>query len=163
MKTLLVIRHANAEVGFGLKDFDRSLSDRGKSDAPVMAQKVADKKINIDVFISSSAKRTKQTCTLFCKALHKKEEDIILTSDLYHAPANTFYDVIEDIDNQLDTAAIFGHNPGITSFVNSLTEDINIGDMPTCGVFAVTANIESWNEFAAAAKKFLFFDYPKNV
>ena len=48
MKTLLVIRHAKAEDGFGLKDSDRSLSERGLNDAPAMAWRVADKKINID-------------------------------------------------------------------------------------------------------------------
>jgi phosphohistidine phosphatase len=94
--------------------------------------------------------------------LHKKEEDIILISDLYHAPADIFYEVVKGINNQFNTAAIFGHNPGISYFVNSLVEKVNINDMPTCGVFAVTANIESWKEFAAAEKELLFFDYPKN-
>jgi phosphohistidine phosphatase len=163
MKTLLIIRHANAEVGFGVKDFDRSLSDKGKNDASLMAKRIADKKINIDVFISSAAKRTKQTAVLFCKALHKKEEDIILENYLYNAPASTFYEVVENIDNQLDTAAVFGHNPGITYFVNSLIDEINIDGMPTCAVFAITANIKSWKEFIAATKEILFFDYPKNI
>lgn len=163
MKTILVIRHAKAEIGYGLKDFDRSLSDRGLQDAPTMAERIADKKIDIDVFISSAAKRTKQTAELFCKILHKKEQDVILKTELFHAPASTFYEVINNIDDKFNCAAIFGHSPGISDFANSLTEEISVGDIPTCGVFAVTANIKSWKEFAAATKEFLLFDYPKNL
>jgi phosphohistidine phosphatase len=35
--------------------------------------------------------------------------------------------------------------------------------MPTCGIFAVTSVINTWNEFAAAEKEFWFFDYPKSA
>jgi phosphohistidine phosphatase len=35
--------------------------------------------------------------------------------------------------------------------------------MPTCGVFVVTALVNDWKEFKNAKKKFLFFDYPKNI
>ena len=57
-KILLIIRHAKSswEVGT-LSDFDRPLNDRGKKDAPMMAKRLLDKKIKIDAFVSSPAKR----------------------------------------------------------------------------------------------------------
>lgn len=163
MKTLLVIRHAKAETGFGLKDFDRSLTSRGSNDAPAMAKKIAEKKINIDAFISSPAKRTTQTAELFCNTFHKKAADILFKNELYNAPAGTYVEVIQNIKDNFDTVAIFGHNPGVTDFANSLIKEVKIDIMPTCAVFAVTANIKSWKEFAATEKQFLFFDYPKNI
>ena len=64
-KTLLLIRHAKSSWdNFALTDFDRPLNDRGKNDAPEMAKRLIDKKINIDAFISSPAKRAKKTAKL---------------------------------------------------------------------------------------------------
>jgi len=33
--------------------------------------------------------------------------------------------------------------------------------MPTCGIFAIEAGIDSWKDFKAFENQFLFFDYPK--
>ena len=72
-------------------------------------------------------------------------------------------EVAASLDDKYDNVAIFSHNPGITDFVNSLCKDVQIDDMPTCGIFAVEIAIENWIDFKKAEKKFLFFDYPKNV
>jgi len=163
VKTLLIIRHAKSSWEIGtLSDFERSLNDRGKKDAPEMAQRMLEKKISIDAFVSSPAKRAKKTAELFCQIYKRKEEEIIFVSALYHADAPTFYGTIEQIDDQYNTVALFSHNPGITSFVNELTDTIRVDNMPTCGVFAVKINITKWKDFKKALKEFFFFDYPKN-
>ena len=60
-KILLIIRHAKSSWELGtLNDFDRPLNDRGKKDAPMMAKRLLDKKIKIDAFVSSPAKRAKK-------------------------------------------------------------------------------------------------------
>jgi phosphohistidine phosphatase len=162
MKTLLIIRHAKSSWDIGsLNDFERPLNERGKKDAPEMAQRLSDKKINIDAFISSPAKRAKKTAEFFCLVYNKKEEDIIFISALYHASTQTFYETIEGIDDNFNVVAVFSHNPGITSFVNELTDSVKIDNMPTCGIFAVTIDIDKWKSFTKATKEFLFFDYPK--
>ena len=66
MKTLLLVRHAKSSWdNFQLADFERPLNDRGKKDAPVMAKKIKERKIKIDRFVSSPAKRAKKTATIF--------------------------------------------------------------------------------------------------
>ncbi len=162
MKQLLVIRHAKSSWELSnLNDFDRPLNERGKRDAPVMARRLLDKKVKIDAFISSPAKRAKQTANLFAKEYEKKEEDIIFKTELYHAGEEVFYDVIEKTDDQLNRIAIFSHNPGITEFVNSLTEE-QLDNMPTCGVFAIKIKTNKWADIKQAKKEFWFFDYPKS-
>ena len=162
MKSLLIIRHAKSSWDPAiLNDFDRPLNDRGKKDAPEMAKRLIQKKIQIDLFVSSPAKRAKKTAELFCEEYKRKETDIIFVSALYHATVQTFYQTIENIDDAFATIALFSHNPGITSFVNELTDSVTIGNMPTCGVFAVKINIEKWKGFAKSPKEFFFFDYPK--
>ena len=162
MKTLLIIRHAKSDQSFFGNDFERPLNERGKRDAPEMAKRVMDRNISIDAFISSPAKRAKKTAELFCETFKQKIEDINFISALYHAPAREFYDVIKATDDQLNTIAIFAHNPGISYFVNDLVTDVRIDNMPTCAVFGVQVDISQWKDFAKSKKEFLFFDYPKN-
>jgi phosphohistidine phosphatase len=162
MKTLLVVRHAKSSwANFGEADFDRPLNDRGKKDAPEMAKRLLAKNIRIDAFVSSPAKRAKKTCKAFCEVYDFDQDDILFIDKLYHAHLPVFYEVVTNLYEEHDHVAIFSHNPGITDFVNTLVKDVRIDNMPTCGVFAVEADTSSWNDFASAEKKFLFFDYPK--
>lgn len=161
MKTLLLIRHAKSSwASPDQQDFDRPLNDRGKSDAPMMAERLFQKKTPIDVFISSPAKRAKKTCEYFTQQYERSTDQIIFKPELYLAEPSVFWNVVEQIDNTVHHAAIVSHNNGITDFANQLT-DTKIDDMPTCAVFAVNADASNWQDFKKAKKTFLFFDYPK--
>jgi phosphohistidine phosphatase len=162
MKTLLLVRHAKSSWDLAtLNDFDRSLNERGKKDAPVMAQRLLDRKMDINTFVSSPAKRAKKTAELFCSIYKKHKEQIVFIPALYHASLNTFFEVITQLNDDYNCVAIFSHNPVITEFVNQLVENVTIDNMPTCGVFAVKTSITKWKEFSTSKKEFLFFDYPK--
>jgi phosphohistidine phosphatase len=161
MKQLLLIRHAKSDWNdASLSDFDRPLNERGKKDAPAMAARLVDKKIAIDIFISSPAKRAKKTAIEFAKAYEQDKDDILLVKELYLAGPEVFYDVAASVKDKYDTAAVFSHNPGITDFANLLAE-VHIDNIPTAGIFAVKANCDKWSEFKDAEKEFWFFDYPK--
>lgn len=162
MKTLYIIRHAKSSWGdFTLPDFERPLNERGKRDAPVMAARLVDKKIKIDVFISSPAKRALKTCKAFCKEYRYHDDNIQVKEELYHASVETFYKVVANIPDAHDSAAIFSHNPGITEFVNSLGTNVEVDNMPTSGVFGVSVSADNWRDFKSAEKKCILFDYPK--
>ncbi len=162
MKTLILVRHAKSSWDDPtLPDFDRPLNERGKKDAPKMAKRLANKKISIDAFISSPAKRAKKTAELFIKEFGRDENQIILFPSLYHADVKDFYEVISMVDDKFKSIAVFSHNPGITSFANTLVEKAQLDNMPTCSVFAVKADIKNWSDFKDAEKEFWFFDYPK--
>ena len=125
-----------------------------------MAEKIKEAKVEIDAFISSPANRALTTAGYFAKAYGSSKKDIIVFKELYHASSAVFFDVISKIDDKYKTAAVFSHNPGITDFVNELT-NTHIDNMPTCAVFAVKADIRHWKDFASAQKTCWFFDYPK--
>ncbi len=161
MKTLLLIRHAKSSWDSpGLSDFDRPLNERGKKDAPEMAERLKDKKIAIDHFISSPAKRARRTARAFAEVYDVKKDKIEMVEELYMADTSAFLKTVQSADDKHDTIALFSHNPGITEFANSLSS-VTTDNMPTCSIFAVQADIKSWKDFEAAVKKFLFFDYPK--
>jgi phosphohistidine phosphatase len=162
MKTLILVRHAKSSWDTaGLSDFDRPLNDRGKKDAPEMAARLKEKGLEIDGFVSSPAKRAKKTARYFAEAFDLKKDDVRLLDQLYLATPEAFRNAVSSLDNKCNAAAVFSHNPGITDFANGLT-NVRIDDMPTCSLFAVSADVNNWKEFMAAEKKFLFFDYPKN-
>jgi len=163
MKTVLIIRHAKSSWDDpAMADFDRPLNERGKNDAPKMADRLLAKSIRIDTFISSPAKRAKKTAEVFARKYNVDKTDILLIPTLYESHANIFFDVIEKAPQKSTSIAIFSHNPGITDFVNKLTAT-RIDNMPTCAVFAVKADVERWQDFRQIQKHFLFFDFPKSM
>jgi len=58
---------------------------------------------------------------------------------------------------------LVGHNPGLTDFVNTLSEEeTNIDNIPTCGIVAFEVREESWKALKWGQAKMTFFDYPKS-
>jgi phosphohistidine phosphatase len=163
MKQLLLIRHAKSSWDSAeMTDFERPLNDRGKKDTPAMADRLKERGIAIDLFVSSTANRAQSTARIFMEQMLSPSNRLLLVNDLYLAPANVFGKVITALDDQFESVALFSHNPGITDFVNSLT-DFRTDNVPTCGIFAVSANTNNWANFEKAKKIFLFYDYPKLI
>ena len=161
MKSVILVRHAKSSWDdAGVSDFDRPLNARGKEDAPKMAKRLIDRHITIDAFISSTAKRARKTASIFMKEFEGDKDEIILVPELYLPATEAFYSAIANAPSKAKTIALFSHNPGITDFVNDLT-DVRVDDMPTCSIFAVKADIQDWKQFKDAEKQYWFFDFPK--
>jgi|SRR5664279_774923 len=161
MKTLILVRHAKSSHSLEISsDFDRPLNDRGLREASEMGRKLFKKKVLISRFVSSPALRAKTTAELFAAEYDRKMKDITFIPSLYHAEPNQFLEAISALTDDCDQVAIFSHNPGITEFASALTST-HITQMPTSSVFAVTADINHWKDFAKAEKQFLFFYRPE--
>ncbi len=158
---LFVIRHAKSNQRFLGSDFERPLHAKGHESAPLMAGILKEKEIVPDVLISSPALRAKTTAEYFAKAYNISEKEILYKSSLYHAQMYTFYEAIAETPDVYNKVFVFSHNPGITDFVNSLSQ-AKINDMPTCAIFGVLLNIDNWAQLAPNTGEFQFFDYPKN-
>ncbi|MBS1743148.1 MAG: histidine phosphatase family protein [Bacteroidetes bacterium] len=162
MKYLYVARHAKSSwTDFTKPDFERPLNERGRRDAPIMAKRVLDRRVFIDAFISSPAKRAKSTCEIFCEVFHHDKNNVIYMERLYHASMETFYDIVRGLDNKYISVILFSHNPGISEFVNSLCENVRVDNVPTCGVYGVELDITRWASFKPKVNSYRFFDYPK--
>lgn len=162
MRSILFIRHAKSNWDDGaLSDFDRPLNDRGKKDALEMARRLINRKIPLDSFISSPAKRARKTAGFFIDAYELPKSNLLLKAELYLPSADDFYDVIEGVDDRFRHLALCSHNPGITHFVNQLTGEITVDHMPTCSIFAMKTDLSHWRDFRKAPKQFWFFDYPQ--
>jgi phosphohistidine phosphatase len=161
MKTLIAIRHAKSSWDNPLlRDFDRPLNERGERDAPRMGKRLKEKRIVPDLMLSSPAKRALNTCERIADILQYSHEKIKTDRDLYHADEESILRVVKNLNDKHDCVLIFGHNPGLTDFVNRLTNS-TIDNIPTCGIVCCSLHVDSWKIVEWDNEKVDFFDYPK--
>jgi phosphohistidine phosphatase len=159
MKNLILLRHAKSSwKDTSLDDFDRPLSNRGKKDAPKMAQRLYEREIQIDLIISSSARRTTDTANIFADILKYKSE-IIFDRRLYAASESHILSVINRLENNFENVLLVCHNPGITNLVNYLSDSF-IENIPTTGIVGLLSD-RNWKEVNEKSCSCLFYDYPK--
>ena len=161
MKTLYLIRHAKSSwKDPTFRDCERPLNKRGKRDAPFMGQKLRENGVKPGVIISSSAKRALKTAKKIANELDFSAKKINKNKSIYLADVPTLIKVIRKISDKADQAMLFGHNPGLTMLANYLTSE-NVDNIPTCGIFCVAFEVDSWKEVDQGNGAVVFFDYPK--
>ena len=160
MKTLYLVRHAKSYWGDqSTPDFERPLNKRGKRDAPLMGEILADKKIHLGLILSSPAKRAKKTAIAIADKISYPEKKITYREELYEASFNTILIVLKKLDEKYNSVMIFGHNPGLTQLNNHISNHY-IDNIPTCGTVALQFN-KKWNELDSNSCTHLFFEHPK--
>jgi phosphohistidine phosphatase len=161
VKNLFLIRHAKSSwAEIGMRDFDRSLEDRGHRDAPKMAQILRGMSIIPDLIVSSPAKRALTTARYFATEFGIEHDNIDLQADIYEASESDLLHVIKALPDTAQTVLIFGHNPTFTYFSNRYTENF-IDNVPTCGIVQLSVNTEGWSDFNPKTVSVKGFWYPK--
>lgn len=161
MKTLILVRHAKSSWdGTAETDFNRPLNKRGHADAPIMAERLKEVVNKLDLLVTSTANRAYTTAQYFAPHFGISFNRIVAKDELYHASPEVLLQTVKALPNTANTVAIFCHNPGISYFANSLS-NFNIIDMPTCGLFVVQANIETWEQFELGVNTHRAFLFPK--
>lgn len=161
-KQLLLIRHAKSDWGSAsLTDFNRPLNRRGNTNAPEMAERMVKQRIVPQLIVSSPAVRALTTARYFAKTWHIQSEDIVEEKAIYEANVKTLLTIINQLDDQFEQIALFGHNPGLTDLANYLSNG-HIYNMPTCSVVIIEFPFESWKEISSDTGKIVLFDYPKS-
>lgn len=162
MKTLILVRHAKSGWSNPSQtDFERTLTKTGIQDAEKIARQLDTGGYKIDSFISSPATRAQMTANIFMKAFKTNGLKLVLANNLYEASLPDYYDAIEKVDDDIQTLAVFAHNPGISDFINSL-ECLPVYNMPTSAAYGVELLDNHWMNLRLSKKQFLFFNYPKN-
>lgn len=160
MKKLYFSRHAKSDWGYPmLDDHDRPLNDRGKRDAPIMASKMKETVKNIDLCISSTAKRAKSTAKAYRKSFDFKE--YVKDNRIYGALLDDMLDLIGEISDEHDSAIFFGHNPTFTDVYNHFS-DSYLDNLPTAGVFGIISTAKTWDQLDTANAKVEFLLTPKS-
>ncbi len=161
MKTLYVIRHAKSSWTFNeLDDFSRPLGKRGRKDVIKMGKFLHKNVKPPDLILSSTASRAFYTALYLADGWKMEETDVITEANLYHADSE---DIVQIVGNQEeDIVAIVGHNPGFTSFINMISNEM-LDNLPTCGVFGIEFDIQSWDEIERKSGQKKFYHTPKTI
>ena len=143
MKSIIIIRHADASYDTNVPtDFDRPLTNQGLLDAKVMGKALADKKPNINLILSSSANRAITTARIIAEQI-EYDKRIEEKKRIYNASSREILDIMSQINNEINSVIIFGHNPGLHMLTEQLSNQ-NFNQFPQCAIAKITLNFTSW-------------------
>lgn len=161
MKRLFIVRHGKAQSpGFG-SDFDRALSDRGKTDVEALGRWTAEVRTPHDPLQTSPAARTRATAEGLCAAWGESLDAIHLEPDAYLASDRAWMGWVNAWNDNHDSGWIVGHNPGLSDLVERLTDQPVW--LPTCGLAEVTLEVDSWAEVFASTGRLRGLFTPKSA
>lgn len=163
MKKLLLIRHAKSDWDNpDLKDFDRPLNKRGHRNAPEMAARLLNNEIVPELLVTSPALRALTTAEYFADAFGINRAGIKQEPAIYEASSATLLSIINDLDDQYNFVALFGHNPGLTNLAINLC-NCDVYNIPTCGMVLIHFPFNSWNMISYWTGDQKMYDYPKST
>jgi phosphohistidine phosphatase len=161
MKNLFVLRHAKSSwENSELSDFERPLNKRGLEAIQLIGQEFFNLNTQIDLVLSSPAKRAKQTAILVKESGEIKCE-IQFEDGIYEASVMKLMHIISEIDDKFDSVLLVGHNPGLEELIRVLTAKIQV--MPTATLAKIDLEIESWAEIASNCGKLDFAITPREL
>lgn len=160
MKTLFLVRHAKSSRDDpALPDRERPLNDRGRSDAPMMGKRLARHGMKPDLLVSSPALRALVTAHLFADELGYPREDIVVDDRLYGSSPDGLLAVVHALDDKVDRALLFGHNPEFAELAHRLSSEV--AEMPTCSVAEFRFETKAWSDVGKLAPSKVKQDAPK--
>jgi len=154
MKQLTLFRHAKTERDSSSgRDFDRVLTDRGKSDAARMGEEIRRLRFRFDLVLSSPAARASDTAELAGLAVSTYDQRI------YEASVADLLAIARAVDDDVTRLIMIGHNPGFERLASALIgEDI---EMPTGSLVEIELPIEQWRTADRGTGRLLRFLTPK--
>lgn len=136
---LILVRHAKSDWGNpGLADHDRPLNQRGRANAPTMAERLLAAGVTVDQIYSSTAVRARTTAEVFGDALSVRVQ---LDPGMYLASGSAL--LAKAAEAGARSVMLVAHDPGITDLA-ALLSDGGIEHMPTCAVARFEWDAESW-------------------
>ena len=160
MKRLFILRHAKSSwADTELSDFDRPLNERGLRTAPFMGELIAKRGLVPEIIVSSPAERAVQTAHLI-KDSAGFSIPLILDDRIYEASPQTLKQIVIGLPNELASAMLVGHNPGIEGFIRNLSGRSE--PMPTASLAVIDIDTHFWSEVDSNAGHIIDILRPKN-
>ncbi len=163
MKYITVLRHATAAESTNLSsDFNRNLTELGKNDVKIVSEQIAQCLPKIDIIISSSATRAKDTAEILAQTLNFPANKIRIEDNLYDSTSSCYFDVLLSLPTTCHHAIFVGHNAEISDFagllINKTFDDLKKGEFAHIAV-----DTFNWNDVDMGTGKLIKrFDPNKN-
>ncbi len=146
-RRLIVMRHAKSSWADGsMSDHERPLNERGRREAPEVANKLVELEWFPEVILSSDAKRTLETWK-HMKPVFKDADCSPIRhklAELYHAGMDEVVDALTDVIDDIECVLLLGHNPGWEDVVAYLS-GVSV-TMTTANAVLLEGEGDSWQE-----------------
>jgi len=164
MKTLILVRHAKSSSNDQTqRDIDRPLNERGRQDAPLMADNLDRHGTHPQRILCSPALRTASTAEIFATRLSIPKDLIQLERRIYMAGSAHLLQLIRQQDDHINSVMLVGHNPALTDFFNELCREARLDNMPTCCVAELSLPTTRWPSIEFGQAELKYIDYPKKI
>lgn len=161
MRLLTLVRHAKSSWDYPeLSDFERPLNERGRRDAPLMADKLRKYPPRPDRLVSSPALRAITTAYVFADALGIAHADVMIQPRIYEASSGALLKIIHGFDDGDRHIMMFGHNPGFSELAHRLGR-CDFDEMSTCAVARFELTLKTWGDASDDCGKLARYGYPR--
>ncbi|MBU2994867.1 histidine phosphatase family protein [Cellulophaga baltica] len=147
MKTLILMRHGKSSWDLPVSDIDRALNERGVNDAHLVASEFIKTNLTIDALYSSPANRALHTSMIMLRSLDFPFSKFQIIKDLYDFSGESVMSFVKELNNDLNTVMIFGHNHAFTEIATTWG-NYYIGNVPTAGLVKMNFDIDNWSEIS---------------
>jgi len=159
-KRLILMRHAKSSWDHVGPDHDRPLNSRGYKSAPSVGQWLRSNGYLPDAILSSSAKRTRETCEGL-----GFDTPIRFERSLYLADPETM--LSELLKESAEIILMLGHNPGIAALAEMLVakqpDHSRFFDYPTCATTIMDFEIDDWQALQYGTGQVQDFIVPREL
>ncbi len=129
MHALHLLRHAKSSwADEDLDDHDRPLSKRGRRDAEAVARHLIKRGGMPDLVLASTAVRARATLEALLDRL--KPRRVLLDRDLYLTPGAKLLEHLRETREDVGTALLIGHNPGLHELALLLADPDSPVELP---------------------------------
>ncbi|WP_128544641.1 SixA phosphatase family protein [Larkinella soli] len=162
-KTLYLVRHAKAEDrAMFQRDHDRDLVPEGIMAAARMGRHLAAQGIQPDCLISSTANRARDTGKVVAEQLKIDPETILLDEKLFDGGPKAYMAAINGLNENWQSAMLFGHNPDISYFAEFLTH-ADVGSLSKGATVTIEFDDLRWAEVSGRTGRLVSVVSPKQL
>ena len=162
MKTLLILRHAEAQADAPAGDHARQLTERGQRDAAAMANHIRTRFGAPDAIVTSDARRAEQTAEIVSRmselASEPRREPRLYTDDL-----ETILSVVRGLPNDAALVVLVGHEPGLERLAVALSSEAVEVRLPTAGFVSLELDATIWDAAQTGAGRLGAVTTPRSI
>lgn len=162
MKSILLVRHAKSDrnLSFQISDRDRPLNSRGKEDVMYLGKALRNFEFIPDLVISSPAVRAISTCKgMMSEAGYTGE--IMMDERIYSGGLDGMMDCITEMPADIQSLAMYGHNPTITEAVRVLLKLPYSPVLPTGTMVLIQFYTQDWGRIQGVESVLVFYVVPR--
>ena len=158
-KSLYLLRHSYADPPGGGVDFERGLTIQGLNTVRALGRNLQGDHFNPEMIISSSALRAEDTAINLVEELGIQEQVIKFDKVLYEASVREVLEVLNQVEEGVQSVLLIGHNPTMSFFAEYLT-GTGFAGMEPCGFVTIEFENTNWAEVSQGAGTFVSYYHP---